>query len=187
MTYQIKLLILNSNSDIYINNEIIIVNIKRKIGEGIYGSIFELDNNNVIKIFKNSIHENTLLKETINILPYSNENRELIFFNKVIKEAIEEREATEEKNEDKNEDKKYIIKILAIGCTKNKIIDKKNIFQINSNFIIIPLANQFYDIIDKSTISNNNYKLVIDFMKRLSQICIFLEIMTLKHLQKLSG
>ena len=165
---QLKIFIIKSNCSIYNENEEIIINIKKKIGEGAYGSIFEIDNNNVIKIFKNSLQDNTLLKETVNILPYSNENRELIFFNKVLDESINTQ----------YENTKYIIKILAIGYIKNKIIDKNNIFEPNSNFIIIPLAYPFYTIytiLNKPLIKNDNYIVAINVMKRLLQICLFIE------------
>jgi hypothetical protein len=165
---QLKLFIIKSNCSIYNENEEIIINIKKKIGEGSYGSIFEIDNDNVIKIFKKSLQDNTLLKETTNILPFSNENRELIFFNKVLDENINTQ----------YENTKYIIKILAIGYIKNKIIDKNNIFEINSNFIIIPLAYPFYNIysiLNKPLIKNDNYIVAINVMKRLLQICLFIE------------
>jgi hypothetical protein len=165
---QLKLFIIKSNCSIYNEYEEIIINIKKKIGEGTYGSIFEIDNDNVIKIFKNSLQDNTLLKETVNILPYSNENRELIFFNKVLDENINTQ----------YENTKYIIKILAIGYIKHKIIDKNNIFEVNSNFIIIPLAYPFYNIytiLNKPLIKNDNYIVAINFMKRLLQICLFIE------------
>ena len=165
---QLKIFIIKSNCSIYNENEEIIINIKKKIGEGAYGSIFEIDNDNVIKIFKKSLQDNTLLKETVNILPYSNENRELIFFNKVLDENINTQ----------YENTKYIIKILAIGYIKHKIIDKNNIFEVNSNFIIIPLAYPFYNIytiLNKPLIKNDNYIVAINFMKRLLQICLFIE------------
>ena len=165
---QLKIFIIKSNCSIYNENEEIIINIKKKIGEGAYGSIFEIDNDNVIKIFKKSLQDNTLLKETVNILPYSNENRELIFFNKVLDENINTQ----------YENTKYIIKILAIGYIKHKIIDKNNIFEVNSNFIIIPIAYPFYNIytiLNKPLIKNDNYIVAINFMKRLLQICLFIE------------
>jgi hypothetical protein len=165
---QLKLFIIKSNCSIYNENEEVIINIKRKIGEGSYGCIFEIDNDNVIKIFKKSLQDNTLLKETSNILPFSNENRELIFFNKVLNENIN----------DQYDNTKYIIKILAIGYSKNKIIDKQNIFEVNSNFIIIPLAYPFYticNILNKPLIKDNNYIFAINVMKRLLKICLFIE------------
>jgi hypothetical protein len=80
--YQTNIYILKSISEIYIPNKIMTIEIKKKIGQGNFGVVYSIGNNNVIKIFKNSIYENTLQGETSNIIPYTNENRELIFFNK---------------------------------------------------------------------------------------------------------
>jgi len=134
------------------------IGIKRRLGHGNFGVVFEIENNNVIKIFKNSIYDNTLQGETSNIIPYTNENRELIFFNEII---------------NKEDNKNYIIKVQAIGYITKTILDRFHTFVPNSNFIIIPLAYQFYNLYN--FIKTDDYIFVIKIMQRLTDICLYLE------------
>jgi hypothetical protein len=117
-----------------------------------------LDNQHVIKIFKNSTPSNHIPKETNYLIPLLNENRELIFFYQY-----------------KN-DNNYIINLYAIGTIKDKIIDN---IDINSYFIILPYCIPFYNIYNFWNKPLINDKTGIDFtvnvMKRLSQISKFLE------------
>ena len=156
--YQTNIYILKSISEIYVPNKIITIEIKKKIGQGNFGVVYSIGNNNVIKIFKNSIYENTLQGETSNIIPYTNENRELIFFNEIINQI---------------DNKNYIIKVQAIGYITGTIRDKLYTFIPNSNFVILPLCYQFYNIYNY--IKNDNYSFVIKIMQRLANICYHLE------------
>jgi serine/threonine protein kinase len=168
-TYQLNIFILKSSSSLFIKNESVNIELKKRIGEGTFGVVYEINDNNVIKIFKNSIYDNTLQSETTSILPYKNENRELIFFNNIID------------HEDKED---YIIKIMAIGYINKKLVDRdkfKNeltIFNVNSNFIIIPLAYQFYTVYKEISYKHDykpNYRFIIGVMQRLAKICLHLE------------
>jgi hypothetical protein len=74
-SFTLRTIIINSNNDNYIKNKTKKLNIKKKIGEGSYGLVFLLDNEHVIKIFKNSTLSNTKLNETNYLIPLKNENR----------------------------------------------------------------------------------------------------------------
>ena len=76
----LKLFILKSSHNYYIENKIKKVNIINKLGEGSYGIVYQLDNEHVIKIFKNSTVDNIKTNENSYLLPIKNENRELLFF-----------------------------------------------------------------------------------------------------------
>ena len=166
--FSLETFILKSSHEDYIENKNKNILVKNKIGEGSYGIIFLIDNDHVIKIFKNSLLNNTILTETNYLIPIKNENRELIFYYKYIN--------------DKKENN-YIINLYAIGLIKNEIKDKtSNITQIlgyNSYFIILPLCKPFYNtyniynipLIDK----NNGITFTLIVMKRLIEISQFFE------------
>jgi predicted Ser/Thr protein kinase len=71
-----KTFIIKSNSDEYIENKIKKINVKENIGEGSYGVVFLIQNEHVIKIFKNSTLHNTILDESNYLIPIKNENRD---------------------------------------------------------------------------------------------------------------
>ena len=66
------------------------VKIVEKIGEGSNSFVYKLNNDHVIKIYKNSIAGSTQLIESDSIIPSSNENREIQLFFKIIKYNIDE-------------------------------------------------------------------------------------------------
>ena len=156
--------ILKSNHKEYLENKSKKIIIKKKIGEGSYGVIFLIDNDHVLKIFKNSTENNAILNESNYLIPIKNENRELIFFYKY---------------ENKLKEKNYIIHLCAIGITKDILIDNNNSFGINSYFIILPLCISFYEtyniynipLIDKK----DGITFTLNVMKRLIEISFFLE------------
>jgi hypothetical protein len=158
-SFLLKTIILKSNNNNYIEGKNKKINIKGKIGEGKYGIVYLLDNQHVIKIFKNSTTTNTILNESNYLIPITNENRELIFYYQY-----------------KN-DNNYIINLYAIGVIKDKFID--NNININSYFIILPYCIPFYDIYkftNEPLISNKSgIEFTVNVMKRLTQISKFLE------------
>ena len=157
-SFSLKTIILKSNNNNYIEGKYKKLNIISKIGEGSYGIVYLLDNQHVIKIFKNSTTENTLLNESNYLVPLINENRELIFYYQY-----------------KNNNN-YIINLYAIGVIKDKLIDN---IDTNSYFIILPYCISFYSIYNFLNKPLIHDKTGIDFtlnvMKRLSQISNFLE------------
>jgi serine/threonine protein kinase len=164
--FYLKIYILRSSHSNYIENKLKKIKIIKKIGEGSYGLVFLLNNDHVIKIFKNSTIKNTLLTESNYLIPIKNENRELIFYYKYI---------------DEKKENNYIIDLYAIGIIKDAIIDNINNIEMNSYFIILPLCTSFYntyDIFNTQLINKRNgINFTLKVMKRLIQISQFLEIL----------
>lgn len=160
--FTLNTFIINSTHEDYQENKNKKLMIKKKIFEGSYGMIFLLNNDHVIKIFKNSTQNNTILDESNYLLPLVNENRELIFFYKY-------------KND--NADKNFIISLYCIGILKDIIIDKDIKLDVNSYFVILPYCIPFYEIFNVYNLSLLNYKNGITFslnvMKRLIEISEF--------------
>ena len=156
--------ILRSNDKEYDENKMKKIIVKKKIGEGNYGLIFLLTNNHVIKIFKNSTLNNTILNESSFLLPLKNENRELIFYYKYISNKKENN---------------FIINLYAIGLIKDTLIDNSQTYDINSYFIILPYCISFYNNFNLYNSAllhkNNGLNFTLNVMKRLLQISEFLE------------
>lgn len=163
-TFNLNTFILQSNNNHYKEKEYKNLTIKKKIGEGAYGLVFLIDNDHVIKIFKNSTYKNTILNESNYLLPIENENRELIFFYKYVDKKIENN---------------FIINLYAIGVIRDLIMDNSIKLDINSYFIILPLCIPFYEVFNLWNVPLINEKNGINFtlnvMKRLVDISIFLE------------
>ena len=163
-SFILKIYILRSSNENYIENKYKKIKIIKKIGEGSYGLVFLLNNDHVIKIFKNSTIQNTILNESNYLIPIKNENRELIFYYKYI---------------DEKKENNYIINLYAIGIIKDTIIDNTNNIELNSYFIILPLCTSFYNtykIFNTELINKKNgINFTLKIMKRLIQISEFLE------------
>jgi len=160
--FTLNTFIINSNHEDYQEKKNKKLMIKKKIFEGSYGMIFLLNNDHVIKIFKDSTQNNTILNESNYLLPLVHENRELIFFYKY-------------KND--NIDKNFLISLYCIGILKDIIIDKDIKLDLNSYFIILPYCIPFYEIFNVYNLPLLNYKNGITFslnvMKRLIEISEF--------------
>ena len=163
-SFQLNTHILRSSHKDYQENKNKKIIIYKKIGEGSYGIVFLIDNDHVIKIFKNSNYKETILIETNYLIPIKNENRELIFFFKYM---------------NKTKEKNLIINLYAIGIIKDVIIDNSIKLDKNSYFIILPLCIPFYETFNVLNIPLLNKKNGINFtlnvMKRLVEISLFLE------------
>ena len=150
---------LYSKLDNFNNNINYKIKVYNKIGEGGYGIIYKLDNKYVIKIFKNSLYKN-LKKNTKNIIPSNEENREITFFIDYMK--------TNKNNQN------YFIDVKLIGYINSDFLYNKNINLKKSYFIIMPyclpvhkLINKYkYNLIDE----NYKYNFVVELMWRLIQI-----------------
>ena len=162
--FYLKIYIVRSSNSNYIENKCKKIKIIKKIDEGSYGIVFLLNNDHVIKIFKNSTIKNAILQESNYLIPIKNENRELIFYFKYI---------------DEKKENNYIINLYAIGLIKDAIIYNRNKIELNSYFIILPLCKSFYNTYNLYNIQLINKKNGINFtmkvMKRLMQISEFLE------------
>jgi hypothetical protein len=164
-SFYLNTLILKSTHSDYKENKYSKIYIIKKIGEGSYGIVFLIKNNSVIKIFKNSTFENTILNESNYLIPTKHENRELIFFLNYIKEKIIEN--------------KYIINIFAIGLLKDIIVNNNIKLNINSYFIILPQYTPFYSLynIYNTPLIDKKYGLnfTLNIMKKMTEISYFIE------------
>lgn len=136
----------------------------KKIGEGSYGLVFLVENNHVVKIFKNSNKNNTVLNESNYLLPLNNENRELLFYYKY---------------RNSKKDKNYIISLYCIGIIKDIIVDNNVKLDLNSYFIILPYCIPFYENFNIFNISlineKNGLNFTLNLMKRLIEISLYLK------------
>ncbi len=136
------------------------IHIKRRLGIGSYGSVFDIGNNMVIKIFFHSCVNKTIFDEKKCIIPYKNENRELVLYLKMIQDSSEEHK------------KHHIIYPLFIGYTLNKFIyDDDMEFKEKTYFVVLPLCipfYKFYKIRDIPLIDIDlGYKFVIEYAYKL--------------------
>ena len=163
-SFQLNTHILKSNHKDYQENKNKKIIIFKKIGEGSYGLVFLLGNDHVIKIFKNSNYNKTILNESNYLLPIENENRELIFFLKYV---------------NKTKEKNLIVHLYAIGIIKDIIIDNSIKLDKDSYFIILPLCISFYETFNIWNIpllnKKNGVNFTLNVMKKLVEISLFLE------------
>jgi serine/threonine protein kinase len=157
--------ILKSNHNDYKENKNKNIYIQKLIGEGVYGIVFLIQNDHVIKIFKNSTLKKTILEETNYLIPIKNENRELMFYYKYIN--------------DNKESNNYIINLYAIGIIKDQMIDNNNLLDTDSYFIILPYCMPFYkkfNVFNKRLIDDSNgIKFTLRTMKKISEASLYLE------------
>ena len=160
-----KGLILKSNHIDYPENKSIKIYIKKFLDEGSYGLIFLIQNNHVIKLFKNSTQTNAILNESNYLIPTKNENRELIFFLNYINKLLN--------------NNKYITEIYAVGIIKDIIMFNSIKLSVNNYFIILPLYIPFYNIFTIYNIplidKHNGLSFTLKIMERLLEIAFFLE------------
>jgi hypothetical protein len=160
----IKTIILKSNHNYYQEKKQKKLNIINNIGNGSYGFVFMLDNNHVIKIFKNSKFSTTIFEESNYLIPLKNENRELIFYFKY-------------KNQKK--DHNYIVQLYSIGILNDSKINKYYDLEEDSYFIILPYCIPFYtkyNIWNESLINSvKGISFTLKVMKRLLEISDYLE------------
>lgn len=160
----VKVYILHSTKTEYVEQKNMNIELQEKIGEGSYGIVFLMNNKHVIKIFKNSVFDKTVLIESDSLLPHKNENRELMFFLNYIKEKTK---------------KNMIIDIYAIGVLKDILKYNNETIYKNNYFIILPFCIPFYkmfSIWNKPLINTKNgFLFTLTVMKRLLDISLFLE------------
>ena len=166
----IKTKILKSSHEDYKELTVKKICIQKKLGEGSYGLIFLIQNNHVMKIFKNSTVSNTILNESNYLIPLKNENRELLFYLKYI---------NNNKFENNKNDNNYIIKLYAIGIIKDQMIDNSNLLDIDSYFVILPYCIPFYkkyNCIDKPLIyKQDGPEFVLKIVQKLLEASSYLE------------
>ena len=132
---------------------------KKKIGEGSYGYVYEINSSIVLKIFK---QQTQLNKVSQKLLPSKNENRELDFFMSYLKHYSQQ--------------KSPIIKVKAIGLIKSSSI-KQNIY--NDHYCLflpycVPISKLIYQYKMPFIKLNYGKLLTLEFMKKLLEIELYL-------------
>ncbi len=166
--HNIKICIIESKISKYKMNEIYELNIISKLGSGSYGVVFDIENNLVIKIFYNSILGRTCFEEKDCIIPYKNENRELAFYFKLMKE-----------NPLKHINN-HMIAPLVIGYLKNDFsFTQKDNFKKDSYFVIMPLCipfHKYYKIKNNPLIDvEDSLPFINEFSKKVLGASIYME------------
>ena len=132
---------------------------KKKIGEGSYGYVYEINPSIVIKIFK---HPTYLNKNTQQLIPSKNENRELDFFMNYLKYY--------------NYHKSPIIKIKGIGLIKSSSTKQ---YQYNDRYCLflpycLPISKLIYQYKIPFIKLDEGKLLTLEFMKKLLEIELYL-------------
>ncbi len=167
-SFKIKICIIESKINKFKTNENYELNIINKLGSGSYGVVFDIENNLVIKIFYNSILGRTCFEEKDCIIPYKNENRELSFYFKLMKE-----------NPLKHINN-HMIAPLVIGYLKNDFqYSQKDNFKKDSYFVIMPLCipfHKFYKIKNNPLIDiEDSLPFINEFSKKILGASIYME------------
>ena len=139
--------LLSNNNELYKTKEKKHIHIIEKIGEGSHGIVFLIENNHVIKIYKNSIAGLTKLKESTSILPDECENREIQLFFKIIQYNI------------KHEN---IIQPYSIGIISNELLHNDIIIKKGTYYSIMP----YYKKLEKNSLIKYN---LIDMITEIIQ------------------
>ncbi len=164
----LKICIIESKIGKYKTNQIYEINIINKLGSGSYGVVFDMENNLVIKIFYNSILGRTCFEEKECIIPYKNENRELSFYFKLMKENP------------MNHISNHVISPLVIGYIKNDLqYSQKDNFKKDSYFVIMPLCipfHKYYKIKNNPLIDvEDSLPFIREFTKKVLGASIYME------------
>jgi len=165
----ISTFILKSTNDHYPENKNRKIILKKKIGEGAYGVVYEIESplneKHVIKIFKRPTSDKLVLKESNHLIPLENENREILFYYKYI--------------DSKKYENNYIISVYAIGILKTPFKMDGMIIDKNNYFIILPYCVSFYkifNIYNKPLINHKNGLIfTLKIMNRLLEASNYLE------------
>lgn len=137
--------------------------IKKKIGSGSYGSVYDIGNYHVVKLFHHSTYGTTILEERDCIIPYQSENRELSLYFRMIRYPIE------------NHIKNYIVPPLVIGYIKEDVQILNQLYKNGSYFVIMPICYPFYKyhMTKRNEMTERNF--ILEFMYKLLHASLYLE------------
>jgi len=132
---------------------------KKKIGEGSYGFVYEINPSVVLKIFK---FQTNINKNSQKLIPSKTENRELDFFMNYIKYHSKQ--------------KCPIIKIKAIGLIKSSNMNQS---EYNDHYCLflpycVPISKLLYQYKMPFIKLNNGKLLTLEFMKKILEIELYL-------------
>lgn len=125
---------IDSKIDKYKANENYKCTFYQKLGSGSYGVVYDIGDGCVVKIFFHSILGKTHFEERPSVIPYKNENRELAFYFRLMKEDI------------KKHIENHLLPPLGIGYLTEEMKLDKYIFEKYSYFVILPLCIPFHKI-----------------------------------------
>ncbi len=106
----------------------------QKLGSGSYGVVYDIGEGCVVKIFFHSILGKTVFEEKPSVIPYKNENRELAFYFRLMKEDIQ------------THLNHHILPPLGIGYLTDELKLDSYTFQKYTYFVILPLCVPFHKI-----------------------------------------
>jgi hypothetical protein len=106
----------------------------QKLGSGSYGVVYDIGDGCVVKIFFHSILGKTHFEERPSVIPYKNENRELAFYFRLMKEDI------------KKHIENHLLPPLGIGYLTEEVKIDTYLFEKFSYFVILPLCIPFHKI-----------------------------------------
>lgn len=149
---EILIYICYTNHSKFKNNQYYKIITKKKIGEGSYGHIYEINDQIVIKIFK---YKTDLSATHTELIPSKKENRELNFFIQYIQKAIQ--------------NNTFIIHIYAIGLLKSSKWKEHYC-------LFLPYCLPLSKLLKKYTINNSKQGKIftLQIMKRLIEIELYL-------------
>ena len=134
MNEDTNIFMIDSKIQIYQPNQRYKLIFHQKLGSGSYGVVYDVGNGCVMKIFFHSVLGKTVFEEKPSVIPYKNENRELSFYFRLMKEDI------------KKHIDNHILPPLGIGYLTEEIKLDKYIFEKYSYFVILPLCIPFHKI-----------------------------------------
>lgn len=156
--------ILYSKTNSYLPQKMYKLHLRKKIGEGSYGVIYEINKNYVLKLFRNSYVHTNQSNESSQIIPYKNENREINFFTQYIK--------------NKQTKNNFFIDVKTIGIIMINVTLDNYLFKKNSYFMIMPECVSIHKLLNtwkKPLINNKNgIDIVLNIMKRIIDIQLLL-------------
>lgn len=129
-----NIFMIDSKIDKYKANENYLFTFYQKLGSGSYGVVYDIGDGCVVKIFFHSILGKTHFEERPSVIPYKNENRELAFYFRLMKENI------------KKHIENHLLPPLGIGYLTEEMKLDKYIFEKYSYFVILPLCIPFHKI-----------------------------------------
>ena len=156
--------ILYSKINSYFPQKTYKLHLRKKIGEGSYGVIYEINKNYVLKLFRNSYADVNQPDESSQIIPFKNENREINFFIQYIKS--------------KQSKSNFFIDVKTIGIILINVTLDNQLFKKKSYFMIMPECVSIHKLLNtwkKPLINNKNgIEIVLNIMKRIIDIQLLL-------------
>lgn len=159
--------IIHSKIENYKINQEYKIEMKRYLGSGSYGVVFDIGNQYVMKLYFHCTLGKTHFQEKECIIPFKNENRELALYFEMIKADI------------RRHYENHVISPLVIGYTLQDVEYKDELFKKETYFVILPYCIPFYQVYRVKNIPLLEMKkhdfFIYEFMYRIFTSAIYLE------------